>query len=203
MAYDTVMTTAAAMATATVMATGNAMPPLSRDLATTITTMTANDHLVGDAAVGAFGVVNDGDNVVGGRGPGGFNREDVLVLAAETAATLIVDNAKVAMLALTLLYLRLRTWLQERGRQIGVGQGQQQWAAAAAIMPTMRGQTLTMAAASCWAHRGAFDTAITAAADKRQPQEQMGLQQLIATALHNHFGQEIQNKPGLREEAQY
>jgi hypothetical protein len=41
------------------------------------------------------------------------------------------------------------------------------------------------------------------AADKRQQQEQVGLQGLIATTLHNHFGQEIQNKPDLREEAQY
>ncbi len=31
-------------------------------------------------AVGAVGVVNDGDNVGGGRGPGGFNKEDTLVL---------------------------------------------------------------------------------------------------------------------------
>jgi hypothetical protein len=70
-------------------------------------------------------------------------------------------------------------------------------------MPTMQGQFLTTTAATCWACRGAFDTAITAAADKRQQQEQMGLQRLIATTLHNHFGQEIQNKPSLREEAQY
>jgi hypothetical protein len=74
---------------------------------------------------------------------------------------------------------------------------------AAAIMPTMQGQFLTTTAVTHWASRGALETAITAAVDKRQWQEQMGLQQLIATALHNHFGQEIQNKPGLREEAQY
>ena len=30
-------------------------------------------------AVGAFGVVNDEDDVGGGRGPGGFNEEDTLV----------------------------------------------------------------------------------------------------------------------------
>jgi hypothetical protein len=70
-------------------------------------------------------------------------------------------------------------------------------------MPTMQGQFLTLTAATRWAHHGAFNTAITAAAYKRQWQEQMGLQQLIATALHNHIGQEIQNKPSLREEAQY
>jgi hypothetical protein len=67
----------------------------------------------------------------------------------------------------------------------------------------MRGKFLTMTAATCWARRGAFDKSITAASDKRQRQEQMGLQQLIVTALHNHFGQEIQNKPSLREKAQY
>ena len=61
-----------------------------------------------------------------------------------------------------------------------------------------------MTAATRLARRGAFDTAITATADKGQRQEQMGLQRLIVTALHNHFGQEIQNKRGLlREEAQY
>ena len=31
--------------------------------------------------VGAVGVVNDGDNAGGGRGPGGFNKEDTLVLS--------------------------------------------------------------------------------------------------------------------------
>jgi hypothetical protein len=41
-------TTAVAVArVATVMATGNAAPPLSRDLATTITTKPANDHCGG------------------------------------------------------------------------------------------------------------------------------------------------------------
>jgi hypothetical protein len=49
------MTTAAAKATATVMGMGNALPPPSRDLVMTITTMTANDHAVGDAGVGAGG----------------------------------------------------------------------------------------------------------------------------------------------------
>ena len=42
-------------ATAIVMATGNASSPPSRDLSTTITTTTANDHMAGDAAVGAGG----------------------------------------------------------------------------------------------------------------------------------------------------
>ena len=37
----------AAAAAATVMATGNAAPPLSRDLATTITMTPANDHCGG------------------------------------------------------------------------------------------------------------------------------------------------------------
>ena len=31
-------------------------------------------------AVGAVGILNDGDNVGGGCGPGGFNEEDTLVL---------------------------------------------------------------------------------------------------------------------------
>jgi hypothetical protein len=84
---------AAAQATATVIGTGNVAPPPSRDLATTITTMTVNDHAAGDAAVGAVGVVNDGDDVGGGRGPGGFDEEEALVLAAEAAAVLIADDA--------------------------------------------------------------------------------------------------------------
>ena len=75
------------------MVTGNAAPPPSRDLATTITTTPANDHAVGDAAVGAVGVVNDGDDVGGGLGPGGFDEEEALVLAAEAAAVLIADDA--------------------------------------------------------------------------------------------------------------
>ncbi len=75
-------TTAAATATATVMAMENDVPPLLLDSATTITTMTANDNLAGDAAVGAVSAVNDGDNVGDGRGPGGFDKEDALVLAA-------------------------------------------------------------------------------------------------------------------------
>jgi hypothetical protein len=49
------MTMAAAKATATVMATGNALTLPLRDLATTITTTTANDHAAGDAGVGAGG----------------------------------------------------------------------------------------------------------------------------------------------------
>jgi hypothetical protein len=75
------------------MGTGNAVPPPSRDLATTITTTTVNDHVAGDAAVGAVGIVNDGDDVGGGRGPGGFDEEEALVLAAEAAAVLIADDA--------------------------------------------------------------------------------------------------------------
>jgi hypothetical protein len=76
-----------------------------------------------------------------------------------------------------------------------VGQGQQEWAVAATIMPTMRGQFLTTTAAAHWAGCGAFNMAITAAADKRQQQEQMGLQQLIVTALHNHFGKRFKTSP--------
>jgi hypothetical protein len=34
----------------------------------------ANDHLAGDATVGAVGIVNDGYNVGGGRGPSGFDK---------------------------------------------------------------------------------------------------------------------------------
>ncbi len=77
------------------MVTGNAAPPPSRDLATTITTTPANDHAAGDAALGAVGVVNDGDDVGGGRGPGGFDEEYALVLAAEAmaASALIADDA--------------------------------------------------------------------------------------------------------------
>jgi len=37
--------------------------------------------------------VNDGDNVGGGSGPGGSNKEDALVLTADSAPTLIADNA--------------------------------------------------------------------------------------------------------------
>ncbi len=58
---------AAAQATATVIGTGNATPPPSRDLATMITTTTVIDHAASDAAVGAVGIVNDGDDVGGGR----------------------------------------------------------------------------------------------------------------------------------------
>jgi hypothetical protein len=74
---------------------------------------------------------------------------------------------------------------------------------ALAIIPTMRGRFLTTKAATRWARHGTFHTEITAAVDKMQRQEQMGFQQLIATALHNYFRQDIQNKPNLREEAQY
>jgi hypothetical protein len=42
-------------AMAIVMGTGNASPPPSRDLSTTITTTTANNHTAGDAVVGAGG----------------------------------------------------------------------------------------------------------------------------------------------------
>ena len=49
------MTMVAMKATAIVMGTGNASLPPSRDLSTTITTTTANDHTVGDAVVGAGG----------------------------------------------------------------------------------------------------------------------------------------------------
>ena len=48
-------TTVAAKAMATVMATRNASLPTSRDLAMTITTTTVNDHVAGDAVVGARG----------------------------------------------------------------------------------------------------------------------------------------------------
>jgi len=53
--------TTAAMVVVIVMATGNAVPPPSRNLATMITTMPANtnDHAAGDAVVGADGIVND------------------------------------------------------------------------------------------------------------------------------------------------
>ena len=62
-------------------------------MATRITTTTVNDHAAGDAAVGAVSVVNDRDDVGGGRGPGRFDKEDVLVLAAEAVAVLIADDA--------------------------------------------------------------------------------------------------------------
>jgi len=39
------------------------------------------------------GVVNDGDDVGGGRGPCRFSKEDALVLAADDGATLIADDA--------------------------------------------------------------------------------------------------------------
>jgi hypothetical protein len=85
--------------------------------------MTANNHLAGDAVVGAVGIVNDRDNVGGGREPGGFDKEDALVLAAEAAAVLIVEDANVAMLALPLLAAHLRMWLQGRGQWGGGGEG--------------------------------------------------------------------------------
>jgi hypothetical protein len=97
MAMATVMRTAAATAMATVMATGNAVLPLLRDLATTITTMTANEHLAGDAMVGAFGILNDGDNIGGKSRRGDFDKEDALVLTAEAVAALLVDDTKVAI----------------------------------------------------------------------------------------------------------
>ncbi len=34
-------------------------------------------------------IVNDGDDIGGGFGPGGFNKEDALVLTADATATLI------------------------------------------------------------------------------------------------------------------
>ncbi len=43
--------------------------------------------------MGAVGVVNDGDDVSGGRGSRGFDKEEALVLAAEAAAVLIADDA--------------------------------------------------------------------------------------------------------------
>ena len=48
-------TAVAAKATATVMATRKASLPMLRDLVTTITMTTVNDHVVGDAVVGARG----------------------------------------------------------------------------------------------------------------------------------------------------
>ncbi len=84
---------AAAQATATVMGTGNAAPPPSRDLVMTITTTTANNHAAGDAAVGAVGIVNDRDDICDGRRPSGFDEEEALVLAAEAEAVLIADDA--------------------------------------------------------------------------------------------------------------
>ena len=50
--------------------------------ATKLTMMPANNHSV-----------KDGDNVGGGRLPGGFNKENALVLAAETVTALVSDNA--------------------------------------------------------------------------------------------------------------
>ncbi len=47
-----------------------------------ITPTTVNDHVAGDAVVGAVGIVNDGDDVGGERGPGGFDKEEALVLVA-------------------------------------------------------------------------------------------------------------------------
>ena len=75
------------------MATGNTAPLPSQDLAMTIMTTTAIDHAAGDAAVGVVGALNDGDDVGGGCGPGWFDTEDALVLAADAVATLIADNA--------------------------------------------------------------------------------------------------------------
>jgi hypothetical protein len=84
------MTVAAMKATAIVMATGNASLPPSRDLSTTITTTTANNHrrVTLRWGQGAVGVVNDGDKV----GPGGFEEEDTLVLTADSAPALIGDD---------------------------------------------------------------------------------------------------------------
>ncbi len=84
----------------------------------------ANDHLAGDAAVGAVGIVNDGDNVGVGRRPCGIFKEDALVLAAEATATLIVDNTKVARPVLPLLVVHLRMRLGGRRRRGGMGRGQ-------------------------------------------------------------------------------
>ncbi len=98
---------------------------------------------MGDATVGAVGIVNDGDNVGGRSRSGGFDKEDALVLADEDTAAVFVDNAKVVTSALPLLAAHLRTWLQGRGWQRRVGRGQQQWAEAAAILSTMQGQFLT------------------------------------------------------------
>jgi hypothetical protein len=75
------------------MGTGNATPAPSRDLATTITTTTVNNHAAGDAVVGAVSIVNDRDDVGGGRGPSGFDKEEALVLTAESVAVLIADDA--------------------------------------------------------------------------------------------------------------
>ena len=78
------MTVAAMKATAIVMATGNASLPPSRDLSTTITTTTANNHrrVTLQWGQGAVGVVNDG----------GFEEEDTLVLTADSAPALIGDD---------------------------------------------------------------------------------------------------------------
>jgi len=36
--------------------------------------------------------LNDGDDVIGGRGPDGFDKEDTLVLTADDVAVLISDD---------------------------------------------------------------------------------------------------------------
>ena len=41
---------------------------------------------------GAVGVLNDGDDIIGGRGPDGFDKEDTLVLTADDVAVLISDD---------------------------------------------------------------------------------------------------------------
>jgi hypothetical protein len=85
--------------------------------------MTANDHLVGDAAVGAVSVMNDRDNVGVRRGPGGFNKEDALVLTAEAAAMLIVDNAYCGNVLIALVCSAFEDMVAREGTTGGSGVG--------------------------------------------------------------------------------
>ena len=121
-----------------------------------------------NAAVGAVGVANDRDEIGGRRGPSGFDKEDALVLVAEAAAALIADDADGGDSGITVVCGTFEDAVARAG-QVGwgqVGHGRRRWAAAA-IMLTLRVQFLTTPAATRWARRGAFDTAATAAADKR------------------------------------
>ncbi len=168
---------AAVQATATVMGTVNAAPPPSRDLATTITTTTVNDHVAGDAAVGAVGIVNDGDmetTSVADTDPAGSARRKPWSSRLRLRPGSLRTTPMVATAASPSSAARLR----KRSR----GRGRRRWAAAAAaaIMLTLREQFLTTTAATRWARRGAFDTAIAAStADERRRRERMGLRRLL------------------------
>ena len=155
-------TVMAVVAAGTVMATGNAVMPPSRNLATAIMTMPANINAVGDGVVGAVGIVSDRDGIGGGCEPGAFDKVDALVLTAEAMMALVVDDAigNNGGIAVVCGIFEDAVVRSSGAGTTTMGNGGRNYAfPAGAISMTM--------AATHWARHDAFDTATTAAADKR------------------------------------